>query len=381
MLINLWYVVEWADKVTTSPVKSRVLGQNIVLFRDQSGQVHCLHDVCIHRGGSLGGGKCNNGNVACPYHGWEFDGTGQCVKIPSEGDDFKISNRFQVDSYPTEERYGMIWAFMGDLPEEERPPIPAFPEYDDPNLRKLRTETTWQTEAARVVENGIDLAHASFVHPTFGSPDTAADNTLLEIETDDWTGWSRNVQFPPKTTGVQSAGRKKDKQPTFTEPRWALNGMVVHITINVTENWTVSMFDANTPVDEGVTRTFAWQARNFLKSWIFDSNSKKRLERIFEQDRVIIEAASPHFLPEKTLNEASVGDDKFMATFRNARRRYIAKGNQIDSYEVAKSMGRTVFAIPSPNRRAAEEKNQRWIFEKMPLVPARNKPKAVEEAA
>ena len=377
MLINLWYVVEWSDKVKDKPVKSRVLGQDVVLFRDKAGKIHCLNNVCIHRGGSLAGGWCTDGNVTCPYHGWQFDPSGQCVKVPSEGDDFRISDRFQIESYPAVEKYGMIWAFMGDLPEEERPSIPDFPEYDDDSLRRLRTETTWETEVARVVENGIDLAHASFVHPSFGTPETAAANTLLEMETGEWEGWSKNVQYPPATTGIQK-GARKEKAPTYTYPRWALNGMVVHIRIDINENWTTTMFDANTPIDEHTTRTFAWQTRTFLKNPIFDGNSLKRLKKIFEQDRVIIEAASPYYLPEHLTNEVSVGDDKFMSSFRAARRKYIEKGNLIDSFEVARHMGRKVFAVPSPNRRAAEDKGKRWVFEKMPLVEGSEALRAAE---
>lgn len=367
MLINLWYVVEWSDKVKEKPVKSRVLGQDIVLFRDGSGDVHCLNNVCIHRGGSLAGGWCTNGNVTCPYHGWQFAPSGQCVKVPSEGDDFRISEKFQIDSYPTEERYGMIWAFMGDLPEEERPEIPAFPEYDDPNRRKLKTETTWKAETARVVENGIDLAHASFVHPAFGNPETAAANHLESMDVNEWEGRSTNIQYPPAMKGVQSKARK-EKQPTKTHPKWALNGMLVHIQIDINSTWTVTMFDANTPIDENVTRTFAWQTRTFLKHKIFDRGSLKRLEKIFEQDMAIVEKASPYYLPEHLTNEISVGDDKFMSFFRVARRKYIEKGNKIDTFEIAQHRGKKVFAIPSPNRREAEAKGIRWTFDKTPMV-------------
>jgi len=370
MLINLWYVVEWSDTVKDKPVKSKVLGQDIVLFRDEAGKVHCLNNVCIHRGGSLAGGWCTNGNVTCPYHGWQFAPSGQCVKVPSEGDDFRISERFQIDAYPTVERYGMIWAFMGDLPEKERPEIPIFAEYDDPSLRRLKCENTWQADAARVVENGIDLAHASFVHPSFGNPETAADNHLEFMEVNEWEGRATNVQYPPATTGVQK-GARKEKQETRTHPRWALNGMLVHIRIDINPTWTTTMYDANTPIDANTTRTFAWQTRTFLKSRIFDRNSLKRLKKIFEQDMEIVEKAAPHYLPDHLVNETSVGDDKFMSSFRAARRKYIEKGFKIDSQAIEQSKSETVFAIPSPNRREAEAKGIRWVFEKVPLIPAK----------
>jgi len=145
VLINLWYVAEWSDTVKDKPVKVKMLGQNFVLFRDQQGKVSCLSDVCLHRGGSLSGGRTIRDCVACPYHGWQFNGDGKVEFIPSEGSDFKIPDRARVDAYPTEERYGMIWVFLGDAPESERIPIPEFPEYDDTaNWRALHDKWDWK---------------------------------------------------------------------------------------------------------------------------------------------------------------------------------------------------------------------------------------------
>ena len=113
MLINLWYVAEWSHAVTDKPVKARLLGRDFVLFRDTNGKVNCLSDVCLHRGGSLSGGWTKGDCVACPYHGWRFSGEGKVEHIPSEGEDFKIPDKARIDAYPTEERYGLIWVFLG----------------------------------------------------------------------------------------------------------------------------------------------------------------------------------------------------------------------------------------------------------------------------
>ena len=86
MLINLWYVAEWSDEVGKEPVRVKMLGQQFVLFRDESGKVHCLSGACLGRGGSLSQGKVIDGNVACPYHGWRYNGEGKWVVISSERD-------------------------------------------------------------------------------------------------------------------------------------------------------------------------------------------------------------------------------------------------------------------------------------------------------
>ena len=79
MLINLWYVAEWSETVKDKPVRVKLLGRNFVLFRDTKGQVHCLADTCIHRGGALGRGWVTGDCVVCPYHGWRYDASGKCT--------------------------------------------------------------------------------------------------------------------------------------------------------------------------------------------------------------------------------------------------------------------------------------------------------------
>ncbi|QBY04509.1 aromatic ring-hydroxylating dioxygenase subunit alpha [Thalassotalea sp. HSM 43] len=374
MITNLWYVAEWSETVLDKPVKAKVLGQNLVLFRDLEGKVKCLADVCLHRGGSLSGGWVNKKRdcVVCPYHGWEYNGKGKCEKIPSEGDDFKVPPRFKVDAYPVEEKYGMIWVFMGDLEEEKRYPIPPLPEYDNPEWRGLKTEFTWKAEASRVVENGIDIAHASFVHPVFGYPSTAEDNYIDQVEKHEWWARSTNVMFPPQLKGGFLGWRnfiRKDKQETRVHPEWHLPGMIVRIKIDLREGWHIVMFDANTPVDEHTTRTFAWQFRTFFKQKMFDKGSMKRLKTILDEDATIVEDSNPYYLPETLANEVSVKSDKFMSTFRMARRKLIEeKGWQIDMDERDKHKGKKVLTIASPVRREAEQEGQGWVFEKMPTV-------------
>src|SRR5690606_34941625 len=85
MLINNWYVAAWSSDVGEAPYHSRMLGLDFVLFRDREGGIRCVSDVCIHRGGALHRGQVTDGCITCPYHGWEFDAEGRCVKIPAMG--------------------------------------------------------------------------------------------------------------------------------------------------------------------------------------------------------------------------------------------------------------------------------------------------------
>lgn len=369
MLINLWYVAEWSKNLKDRPLRVKMLGQRFVLYRDSGGQAHCLSDVCLHRGGSLAGGWVKGDCVACPYHGWRYDGDGKVALVPSEGEDYTPPDRARIDSYPTQEAYGMIWVFLGDAPEEERFPLPEFAEYGDPAWRMLHDDWHWKADAARVVENGIDIAHSSFVHPVFGMEATAQANHIVSIESNEYQGHSENLQYPPQFKENWLRKRmRKERQPTVTLPGWHLNGMIARIRIDINPKMSIIMFDANTPVDEDNTRTFATQLRNFFRHPLFDRGSRKRLRKIFAEDTAIVEQAAPNYLPERLANELSVPDDKFMSAFRLARLRLIEqKGWRIDSQRAAELGKSRVLTIPSPQRRLRPD--LKWVMDTVPLTP------------
>lgn len=378
MLINLWYVAEWSSKVKDKPVKARLLGQNLVLFRDGSGKVKCLSDICIHRGGSLAGGKTTKRDcVACPYHGWEFDGDGKVQFIPSRGENASIPERARVDAYPTEERYGMIWVFMGDLPEAERYPIPDFPEFDDrKNWRPVFTDFTWKGSADRVVENGIDIAHTSFVHPGFGYPEMADKNHITDVTVGSDSGSSSCVLYPPPLKGNAGLMRfaRRDKAETHVAPGFYLSGHCVRLHIKVNSWMEMIIFDANTPIDEHTTKSFVVQVRNFFKWGMFDNNTVKRTLKVFKEDAEIVEELSPYYLPETFANEVSVEQDKFMSAWRAIRKSHIDKGWKIDTKAMAPFADEKSFTIPSPVRR--ENPNISWALDSVTLIPGKTPKKA-----
>jgi phenylpropionate dioxygenase-like ring-hydroxylating dioxygenase large terminal subunit len=376
MLTNLWYVAEWSDTVKDKPVKAKLLGQNFVLFRDKAGKVNCLSDICIHRGGSLSNGWTTDRDcVACPYHGWEYDAEGKVQFIPSRGEGGNVPERARIDAYPTEERYGMIWVFMGDLDEKDRYPIPPYPEFDSPEWRPVFTEFTWQAGADRVVENGIDIAHTAFVHPGFGHRDMADKNHTVKMERTEYSGVSDCVLYPPPMEGNAGLMKfaRKDKAETHVSPSFFLPGNTIRLHIKVNSWMEMVLFDANTPIDENTTRSFLIQSRNFFKWGMFDKGTIKRTQKVFREDAEIVEAIQPHYLPETLETEVSVEEDKFMGAWRKVRKAHIdEKGWKIDSKAIAAHAGEKVFTIPSPARR--NNPDLRWALETVPLVPPVRKP-------
>ncbi len=369
MIINQWYVAEDVANIIDKPKRVKLLGFDFVLFRDQAGKINCLSDVCIHRGASLGAGQLLNGCVECPYHGWQFNGGGNVVKIPSLPADTKIPARARVDSYPVKEKYGWIWVFLGDLAEADRPPLPDFPEYDDSaNWRTVRGEWLWKADYARIVENGLDFAHAPFVHPSFGNRDTAEIHDF-ELEKDEWSARAKVTYIPPLPKGVWRFVRK-EKTPVQAQPSYHVSGSTMRLDVWLTATWRMVIFDVNTPIDEHTTLTRWIMARTFFRQKMFDGDSVKRTIKIFEQDTRIVEEICPASVPADLRDELTVKSDGLMNAFRMKRRELIERGWQLDVEKLSTEInGRRAVVIPSPGRR--EDGGKNYVLKTAPLVPAK----------
>ncbi len=375
MIINQWYVAEEVANITDKPKRVKLLSFDFVLFRDATGTINCLSDVCVHRGASLGAGRMENGCVECPYHGWQYNGAGNVTKIPSLPADKKIPARARVDSYPVKERYGWIWVFLGDLPEAERPPLPEFPEFDDTaNWRTVRGEWLWKADYVRIVENGLDFAHAPFVHPSFGDRDRAEIHDF-EMEQDEWSARAKVTYIPPLPKGVWKFVRK-ERTPVQAQPGFHVSGATMRLDVWLTQSWRMVIFDVNTPIDENTTLTRWIMARTFFRQKLFDADSVKRTLKIFEQDTRIVEEICPELVPTDLRDELSVKSDGLMNAFRFKRRELISKGWALDIEALRNHIdGRRAVVIPSPKRR--EDKGRNFVLKTAPLLPAGIVPEAV----
>jgi len=170
MYINFWYpIARGTDVVDDKPLQVELLGLPFVAFRDGQGAAHVLSDTCVHRGGSLSARRVHEGHAICPYHGWEYGGDGQCKKIPSlEG--MKIPPRAKVDAYPVQEKYGIVFAFLGDLPAEERPPLHEIEEYGTPGWKTQLYVYDVACNYERSIHNGLYPVHSCFGHPLLCAP-------------------------------------------------------------------------------------------------------------------------------------------------------------------------------------------------------------------
>src|SRR5438874_10668454 len=106
------------------PKRLRLLGEDLVAFRDTEGRVGVLAQACPHRGASLFFGRNEENGLRCVYHGWKFDVTGQCLDMPSEPAESNFKSKIRTTAYPCRERSGIIWTYMGTRTAENLPPLP-----------------------------------------------------------------------------------------------------------------------------------------------------------------------------------------------------------------------------------------------------------------
>ncbi len=146
----------------SDPVRVRLLGENLIGFRDTNGQIGLVAENCPHRGASLFFGRNEECGLRCVYHGWKFSADGTCVDMPNEPTESDFKTKVRAVAYPTAEKAGVIWTYMG--PPDKRPP--------DPNLEWMRapegyahvSKTFQECNYLQAMEGGLDTSHSSFLH-------------------------------------------------------------------------------------------------------------------------------------------------------------------------------------------------------------------------
>ena len=145
-----------------APVRVKLLGEPLIAFRDSQNRIGLIDEFCAHRGVSLWFGRNEECGLRCPYHGWKYDVTGQCVDLPSEGADGPMKKRIKLKAYPCIEAGGVLWTYMG--PPELEPAPPALEWVSVPPERRFVTKRLQECNYLQALEGGIDSSHVSFLH-------------------------------------------------------------------------------------------------------------------------------------------------------------------------------------------------------------------------
>ena len=145
-----------------APVRVRLLGEQLIAFRDTLGKVGLLSEFCPHRLTSLFFGRNEEGGLRCVYHGWKFDTAGNCLDMMNEPPGSDFHTKIKTTAYPVVEMGDLIWAYLGS--EDKRPPEPKFEWTQVPSEHRLLTKNWQECNWLQALEGGIDTAHAPILH-------------------------------------------------------------------------------------------------------------------------------------------------------------------------------------------------------------------------
>ena len=246
------------------PVRVRMLGEDLVAFRDSTGQVGLVGAYCPHRRAPLFFGRNEEAGLRCVYHGWKFDVGGNCVDLPSEPPDSVFKQKINVDAYPTWEGGGIVWAFLG--PRAEVPPTPDYEWLRSPESHHRVSKTQEHANYLQAVEGGIDTAHSSFVH----NNDLENTRRLKSIDTHPKLEVEK-TEYGFRYAGIRNIGTDRSyvRAYQFFLPNMQMRARVIdengdprrmptlrgHIWVPIDDHWTmvynwVCSTDADVPITD-----------------------------------------------------------------------------------------------------------------------------------
>jgi phenylpropionate dioxygenase-like ring-hydroxylating dioxygenase large terminal subunit len=295
-LANFWHPIAPSSEVTEQPKQFTLLGEQLVLYRDAEG-VTAFKDVCIHRGTALSLGWVTDGRLTCAYHGWQYDRTGACVKIPSLPEGSTIPLKARAIAYTAVEKYDLVWVAL----DEPMRPLPGWPKdvWGNPKWRVFyASHFVWNATAGRAVENFMDFSHFPFVHPgKLGDP----EKPVVYPELVDAV---RETDY-----GFTYAFQQEEPNDLFPSGG-ALTKYVYHLyvpfMIHVNriqpsgDNSIITLIAV--PTAPGRTDLYLWQARDHALDSP-DHLFKGFTDSVMEEDRPIVESQRPHEIPTDLRDE------------------------------------------------------------------------------
>src|SRR5438128_1237609 len=187
------------------PVRVRIMGEDLVAFRDTDGRVGLLDPRCPHRGANLFFGRNEEWGLRCAYHGWKYRVAGRCVDMPTMPPESTFRDRVRAGSYPTREHGEFVWAYLG--PAGHEPELPGLEFALVPPAHRFVSKKLQQCNWAQACEGGIDTAHFSFLHMPVSASESERDEVMSRSSADrDRTRWMRDDAMPEFQVVSHDAG-------------------------------------------------------------------------------------------------------------------------------------------------------------------------------
>ena len=324
-----WQPVGTAAELTDEqPTKFvRILGEDLVLFRDGGGRVGLLEDHCSHRGASLVYGRVEERGIACAYHGWLYDVEGNCLETPAEPADSKLHLTVKHTAYPVREYCGLYWAYMGPAPA---PVLPRIDIAEAGPIKAVGVMPVLECNWLQFVEQNVDQAHVFLLHQDTGQRQGApVSNTtrgrIDELETLEYT----EVPFGIKRRQVRTNGYDETDLVVFPSTLRIYNQFSVKVPIDDARTAQYHVYIDLDPENSEEQR------RNGGVEYYFDSAAdgksppdathpaaRYRMDRLRFQDFTVLETQGPIAVRER---ERLGTSDRGVALFRTILAREIKK--------------------------------------------------------
>ncbi|MGL5626121.1 MAG: Rieske 2Fe-2S domain-containing protein [Candidatus Rhabdochlamydia sp.] len=300
---NIWFPVEWSDRVKANPLGIILNGIPLVLFRSEE-RMQVLADRCPHRGVPLSKGFIREGCLVCPYHGWQFKGNGTCHSIPGINC-YSSKKIHQVPSYQVKERYGLIWVCLDPTSKHAIPEIAI-----GSNEKRSHLSTQINSSLRDIVENALDPLHTHFVHSGWIRSDTKRQPILIKMRMEqNWieAEYCNELKQQGWAHKILSFGRQVEKSfgrfiypslfqlefRTTKQERFLINGFLSPINEQNSKIFLVSSTDASIP------------------GFIFKALVKPLFAIAMRQDKKILEMRSKHIQKFGIGKEISTQGDLF----------------------------------------------------------------------
>ena len=311
-----WHPVAPADRIGGQPFAARLLGEDLVLWRDASGALHAWPDRCPHRGAKLSLGRVAEDRLECPYHGWQFEGSGRCVRVPALPA-FTPPATHCVPTHEAREHCGLVWVRL----EKGTMELPAFSADGDARLRKLNCGPyEVATSAPRVVENFLDLSHFAFVHEGWlGARGAAAIDNYSVEETATGLKATQCKAWQPQSNLHSTAPAQVEYSYEVTAPYAAVLAKIPEAGTVAVPDWRESIALFVCPLEPERCRVWFRLAVADFESG--DDKLRAFQDTIFRQDQPVLESQSPRRLPLDLRAELHTSADRASSAYR----RYLSR--------------------------------------------------------
>ncbi|GIN21861.1 MAG TPA: aromatic ring-hydroxylating dioxygenase subunit alpha [Bacillus bacterium] len=301
-----WLVACRSQDVKEKPIQVILMGERLAIFRNSNG-IHAFKDLCIHRGAALSLGEVKNDCLVCPYHAWEYDESGNCIKIPQLPEGKPIPKKAKAVRYACVEKYGFIWVNLaGNQPE-----FFPYPEMDGTQFRNV----IWgpqevQAKPPRIIENFLDVGHLAVVHQGYLGTETHREIENYKVHQKDGRIYSDEIAiFQPDPDG---SGQAKYVYYTYE----ILRPFTVRFTKRDRENDTLmTILLTVRPVDEETSIAYGILSFNY-ETGLSDEEIVAFQDEIFSQDKPIVQNQKPEELPLDLQVELSLVSDRVSIAYR-----------------------------------------------------------------